>query len=131
MNYPEVFKDLLADETKALAFLATIMEDGTPQVTPVWFDTEGEFIRVNTARGRVKDRNMTARPDVAITFMDLQDPYRYMQIRGVVLDSTESGAREHIDKLAYKYLGTETYETYGGETRVMYRVQAKSFQTMG
>ena len=127
---PEDYKDLLADETKALAFLATIMEDGTPQVTPVWFDTEGDLIRINTARGRVKDRNLTLRPNVAITFMDLKDPYRYMQIRGVVLDSTESGAREHIDKLAYKYRGTETYEWYKGETRVLYRIQAESVQTM-
>jgi PPOX class probable F420-dependent enzyme len=131
MKVPEEFQDLLADETKALAFLATIMEDGSPQVTPVWFDTEGEFIRINTARGRVKDQNLTVRPEVAIAIMDLQEPYRYLQIKGVVIDSTESGAREHIDKLARKYRGTESYEWYKGETRVIYRIQAKSAQTMG
>ena len=131
MIIPEEFRDLLADEKRALAFLATMMEDGTPQVTPVWFDTEGELIRINTARGRVKDRNMTARPKVALAIMDLQDPYRYLQIRGEVIDSTESGAREHIDKLAHKYRGIETYEWYQGETRVLFQIQAKSAQTMG
>ena len=127
---PIEFEDLLADETKAYAFLATIMEDGTPQVTPVWFDCEGSLIRVNTARGRVKDRNMTARPDVAMTIMDLKEPFRYMQIRGIVEESTENGAREHIDRLANKYLGTETYEWYRGETRVLYKIRAHSIQTM-
>lgn len=127
---PEEFNNLLADETKAYAFLATIMEDGTPQVTPVWFDTEDGLIRINTARGRVKDRNMSARPDVALSIMDLLEPFRYMQIRGVVKDSAESGAREHIDKLAKKYRGTDTYEWYGGETRVIYRIKINSVQTM-
>ena len=128
---PDEFKSLLADETKAYAFLATIMGDGTPQVTPVWFDVEDDLIRINTARGRVKDRNMSARPQVALTIMDLDDPDRYMQVRGVVKDSTEVGAREHIDKLAKKYSGTETYERYKGETRVLYRIQVNAVQTMG
>jgi PPOX class probable F420-dependent enzyme len=127
---PEEFKDLLADESRALAFLATIMEDGSPQVTPVWFDTEDGLIRVNTARGRVKDRNMSARPVVALSIMNLNEPHRYMQVRGVVQDSSETGAREHIDRLAGKYLGTETYESYGGEKRVIYRIKANSVQTM-
>jgi PPOX class probable F420-dependent enzyme len=128
---PDAFKDLLSDEKKAFAFLATSMEDGTPQVTPVWFDTEGDLIRINTARGRVKDRNMTARPDVALAIMDPQDPYRYLQIRGEVIGSTESGAREHINKLAKKYRGTETYEWYSGETRAIFRIRVKTTQTMG
>jgi PPOX class probable F420-dependent enzyme len=128
---PDEFRNMLADETKAYAFLATVMNDGTPQVTPVWFDVEDDLIRINTVRGRVKDRNMSARPDVALTIMDLQDPLRYMQVRGVVKDSTEVGAREHIDKLANKYRGTETYEWYKGETRVLYRIQVNSVQTMG
>lgn len=127
---PNEFIDLLADETKAFAFLATTMEDGSPQVTPVWFDLEGDLIRINTARGRVKDRNMTARPDVALAIMKLEEPYRYIQLRGVVEDSTETGAREHIDKLAKKYRGTETYEWYGGETRVIYRIRVHSSQAM-
>jgi PPOX class probable F420-dependent enzyme len=128
---PEAFRDLLLDEKKAFAFLATSMEDGSPQVTPVWFDTDGDLIRINTARGRVKDRNMTARPNVALAIMDPQDPYRYLQIRGRVVDSNESGAREHIDKLAKKYRGTDIYEWYDGETRAMYRIRVISAQTMG
>lgn len=131
MMIPDEFRSLLDDETKAYAFLATIMNDGTPQVTPVWFDVEDNLIRINTVRGRVKDRNMKARPEVALTIMDLQEPFRYMQIRGVVKDSTEAGAREHIDRLANKYLGTETYEWYKGETRVLYRIQVSAVQTMG
>lgn len=127
---PDKFMDLLADETKAFAFLATIMQDGTPQVTPVWFDVENDLIRINTARGRVKDRNMTARPAVALSIMDLTEPYRYIQLRGQVVDSTEEGAREHIDTLAQKYRGTETYEWYKGETRVLYRIQVHAVQTM-
>ncbi|TFH38195.1 MAG: PPOX class F420-dependent oxidoreductase [Anaerolineales bacterium] len=130
MDIPKDFKDLFTDETRALAFLATTMADGSPQVTPVWFDTEGEWIRVNTARGRVKDRNMTARPEVALAIMDMQEPYRYIQIRGIALESTETGAREHIDRLAHKYLGTDSYESYKGETRVLYRIQVTSAQTM-
>ena len=65
---------LLADETKAFAFLATTMADGSPQVTPVWFSTEGEFILVNTAKGQVKDKNMRARPDVALVIPDPENP---------------------------------------------------------
>ncbi len=131
MIIPENFSDLLADETQAYAFLATIMPDGSPQVTPVWFDIEDEVVRINTARGRVKDRNMTARPSVALSIMDLDKPFRYIQLRGEVIDSTEEGARAHIDKLAKKYRGTDTYEWYEGETRVMYRIRVNSAQTMG
>lgn len=131
MIIPENFSDLLADETQAYAFLATIMPDGSPQVTPVWFDIEDEVVRINTARGRVKDRNMTARPSVALSIMDLDKPFRYIQLRGEVIDATEEGARAHIDKLAKKYRGTDTYEWYEGETRVMYRIRVNSAQTMG
>ena len=62
---PESHQDLLKDETKAFAYLATLMKDGSPQVTPIWFDTEGEYIRINTAKGRIKDKNMRVRPSVA------------------------------------------------------------------
>lgn len=130
-KYPISHQDLLEDEAKAMAFLATVMDDGSPQVTPVWFDMEDELIRVNTARGRVKDRNMTSRPEVAIAIIGLDDPYRYLQVRGKVISANEEGAREHIDKLARKYRGTPTYQDYKGEVRVIYRIQAKSFSLMG
>ena len=105
MKIPETHKDLFEDEIKAFAFLSTIMDSGTPQVTPVWFDMEGDFISVNSARGRVKDRNMMARSDVALAIMDPADPYRYIQVRGKVVKITEEGGRAHINRLAKKYQG--------------------------
>jgi PPOX class probable F420-dependent enzyme len=76
MVFPEEFRDLLSDDSKALLYLATLMQDGSPQVTPVWFDTEGELIRVNTNEGRVKDRNMKRRPRVAMSIQDPKDTRR-------------------------------------------------------
>ena len=100
MNIPETHEDLFTDEVKAFAFLSTTMDSGTPQVTPVWFDMEEEFISINSARGRVKDRNMIARPQVALAIVDPEDPYRYIQVRGKVVKITEEGGRAHIDHLA-------------------------------
>lgn len=128
---PDSHKDLLRDEKRALAILATTMPDGSPQATPVWFNMDNDSICFNTARGRVKDRNMTARPRVAIVIVDPDSPYRYLQIRGSVQGSTTDGAREHIDDLAEKYLGTPSYENYQGETRVKYCIQIESVNTMG
>jgi PPOX class probable F420-dependent enzyme len=92
---------------------------------------EGDTLCFNTARGRVKDRNLSARPEVAIVIVDPENPYRYLQLRGSVKDSTTEGAREHIDRLAQKYLGTPGYGNYQGETRVTYRIQIESVNTMG
>src|SRR5574339_127684 len=97
------FLDLLNDETKAFAFLGTTMPDSSPQVTPIWFNTDGEHILINTAKGRQKDRNMRARPQVALTILDPKKPYRYIQIRGVIVETTEEGAAEHISALSRKY----------------------------
>lgn len=130
-SIPASHRDLLSDEKKAFAFLATVMPDGSPQVTPVWFDTQGEFIRINTARGRVKDRNLTERPHAAVAIADPGNPYRYMQIRASIASVTEEGAREHIDRLAGKYLGTPEYGNYQGETRVIYLLQPVSVSKMG
>ena len=103
MNFPEKFLDLLNEESKALLYLATLMTDGSPQVTPVWFDTDGEHILINTNEGRVKDKNMKARPRVAMTIQDPKDPNRYLGIRGEVVSYTTEGADEHINKLSLKY----------------------------
>jgi PPOX class probable F420-dependent enzyme len=100
---PDKFLDLL-HEKKAFAHLATIMPDGTPQVTPVWFDYTGGAIRVNTAKGRVKARNMQEGAPVALSILDPDNPYRYIQIRGRVRRASEQGAGEHIDSLAKKIL---------------------------
>src|SRR5690242_5394692 len=81
MNFPEDFLDLVNTDSKAFLYLATLMPDGSPQVTPVWFDSDGEHILINTAEGRIKDKNMRARPKVAMTIQDPNDKYRYLGIR--------------------------------------------------
>lgn len=128
---PKEFLDLL-ERKKAFAHLATVMANGTPQVTPVWFDYHDGRIRVNTARGRVKDRNMTANPNVALSMMDPDDAYRYLQIRGWVVKVTEQGADEHIDSLAMKYLGRDKYPFRSpNEVRVIFEIEPKSCSVMG
>src|SRR6202049_289529 len=99
---PDKFHDLLT-EKKAFASLATVMPDGSPQVTPVWFDYTGDVIRVNTAKGRVKARNMKEGAPVALSIMDPDNAYRYIQVRGRVRRVVEQGADHHIDALAKKY----------------------------
>jgi PPOX class probable F420-dependent enzyme len=117
---------------RAFAHLATVMPDGTPQVTPVWFDFDGTHIRVNSARGRVKDRNMRARPTVALAIVDPDDAYRYVSIRGRVVEVTEEGADAHIDALAKRYLGKDRYPwRRPGEVRVTYRIKPERVGGMG
>jgi PPOX class probable F420-dependent enzyme len=129
---PEKYLDLLTPEKKAFAMLATVMPDGSPQVTPVWFDFTGGKVRVNTARGRIKDRNMSKNATVAVAIMDPQNPYRYVQVRGRVANITEEGADAHIDSLAMKYMGVDKYPMRReGEVRVMYEIEPTSVQAMG
>jgi PPOX class probable F420-dependent enzyme len=119
---PEKFKDLL--QKRAFANLATLMPDGRPQVTPVWFDYDGRYFIVNTAKGRVKDRNMRRDPRVSLAIMDPDNPYRYLEVRGRVAEVTEDGAVAHIDKLAKKYLGVDKYPyAQPGEQRVMFKIE--------
>jgi PPOX class probable F420-dependent enzyme len=121
---PETHRDLLADSKKAFVYLATVMKDGSPQVTPVWFNTEGEYILLNSAEGRLKDRNMRARPNVALCIADPADPYRYLQIRGKIVEFTKAGAEEHIDTLNLKYRGNRNYPNHSADMpRVIYKVQ--------
>jgi PPOX class probable F420-dependent enzyme len=126
---PAGFRDLLSK--KAFAFLATLMPDGSPQVTPVWLDLDGEFIRVNSAKGRLKDKNMRRDARVALSMIDPENPYRHLSIRGKVVGVTENGADAHIDALAKKYLGLDTYPNrQPGEVRVIYRIQPLRAATM-
>ena len=118
---PSEYQDLLKDETKAFLFLATVNADGTPQVTPVWFNTDGGHILVNTAKGRLKDKNMRARPIVAFVIQDPGDPYRFVQIRGRVVEITEEGALEHIDALSHIYYG-RPWNPIEGQVRVIYKI---------
>jgi PPOX class probable F420-dependent enzyme len=129
---PESFKDLLESGKKAFAHLGTLMPDGTPQVTPVWFDVEDGLIRVNSARGRVKDRNMRRAPAVALSIVDPDNAYRYLGIRGRVVEVTEQGADAHIDALAKKYIGKDRYPwRQPGEVRVMYKIRPERTSGMG
>lgn len=116
---PSSHQDLLRDDLPALAYLATVMPDGSPQVTPVWFDVEGDYLRINTARGRTKERNMAARPKVALAIADPSNPYRYAQVRGTVAAMKQEGAVEHIRRLSKKYTGDPDFPLSVGEARVM------------
>ena len=128
---PESHRDLVTDEKKAFASLATLMDDGSPQVTPVWFDIEGDYLRVNTVRGRIKDRNMTLRKDVAILIMDPEDPYRYVHIRGKVTAEREEDAVAHTHGLAKKYLGVDENPWHQDQSRVIFLIQPETVSTMG
>lgn len=131
VEIPEKFKDLLVQK-KAFAHLATVMADGSPQVTPVWFDYANGRVRVNSAKGRVKTRNMTEGARVALSILDPDNAYRYIQIRGRVVRVTEDGADAHIDGLAHKYLGKDKYP-FGqpGDVRVLFEIEPAKINTMG
>lgn len=127
---PDNFQELFAK--KAFAHLATVMPDGSPQVTPVWCDYDGAHIRINTAKGRLKDKNMRRNRKVAVTITDPENPYRYLAVRGEVEEIIENGADAHIDLLAKKYLGKDRYPyRQPGEVRVLYRIRPEKVSTMG
>ena len=124
------YRDLF--DKKAFAHLATVGASGRPQVTPVWCDFDGTHVRINTARGRVKDRNLKANPRVALSILDPDNPYRYVQVQGRVTEMTEQGADQHIDALAKKYIGQDRYPwRKPGEVRVLVRIAAERVQGMG
>ena len=128
---PAGYLDLFT-EKHPIANLATLQPDGSPQVTPVWFDYTGDVIRVNTAKGRVKARNMKEGAPVALSIMDPDNAYRYIQVRGRVKRITETGADAHIDSLAKKYIDQDKYPwRRPGETRVTYEIEPTAVQTMG
>ena len=106
-----------------MAHVATVMPDGTPQSTPVWIDTDGTDVLFNTAKGRVKHRNLLQNPAVALSFVDDENAYRMIEIRGRA-EMTEEGADEHIDAMAKKYLGQDSYPfRQPGEERIIVRVR--------
>lgn len=110
---PDEYRDLF--ETDAFGDFATILPDGTPHVTPVWVDYDGEYVLVNTARGRQKERNVQRNPKVGLSVMDPNDPYRFVQVQGEVETVTEEGAVEHINELAGRYMGVDEYPNLGNE----------------
>ncbi len=126
---PDNLRDLF--EKKAFGMLGTIMPDGTPQVTPVWCDFDGTHVRFNSAKGRVKDRNVRRNPNVAITLQDPDNPYRYLAVRGKVEEITEKGADAHIDSLSKKYINQDKYPNrQPGEVRVIYKIRPLSVSMM-
>lgn len=128
---PKKYLDLLTTKP-VLAHLSTLMKDGRPQVTPIWFSYEDGLIALNSAKGRVKDVNMRARPAVALSIVDPDNAFRYVQIMGTVTEITEQGADQHIDLLAQKYLDKPRYPWRDpGEVRVIYRVAPERIQASG
>lgn len=117
---PQVGLEILAK--RAFAHLATVSEEGLPQVTPVWVDYDGQHILVNTAKGRKKDENMRRTGKVALSILDPDNPYSYLGIQGEVEVITEEGAVAHIHQLAHKYTG-KPFNLAEGEVRVLYKIK--------
>ncbi len=132
---PESHKDLL--EQAVTITLVTLMPDGQPQATPVWCDFEDGYVRVNTARGRQKDKNMLARPKVTVLAIDPTNPYRWIEVRGMVVDFNDDQeiAVGHINKLSGLYRGQPDYyagsDRLGKEQRVMIRIKPTRVITGG
>jgi PPOX class probable F420-dependent enzyme len=119
-------------DKKSFAHLATLMPDGSPQVTPVWVDREGGKILVNSARGRRKDQNLERERRVALSITDPDNPYRALMIRGRVVDIKSEGADAHIDKMAKKYLNQDVYPfRQPDEQRVIYVIEPEKVAVMG
>jgi len=126
---PEKYLDLF--KKQAFANLGTIMSDGSPQVTPVWVDYDGKYVRFNSAVGRVKDRNVRRDPRVSLSILDPENPYRYLAIRGRVVEITQKGADDHINSLSQKYLGKAYPYSQPGEVRVTYKIEADKVSVLG
>ncbi len=106
-----------------LAHLATVMADGTPQVTPVWVDFDGTYVLINTAKGRQKALNMDRQPKVGLDIVDSDNPWHWLSIRGHIAQATEEGANDHIDKMSKKYTGNDKYAYHQpGDVRVVYKI---------
>ncbi len=118
---PDRLTYLLQKETQAFAALALTLTDGSPQVTPIWFDWDGTHILLNTARGRVKDKVMHRQAQVALLIVDPRDPYKYVQLRGTVVEETEVGGYDMICHLNEKYHGDRNYPKRD-EIRVTYKI---------
>jgi PPOX class probable F420-dependent enzyme len=130
--------DVLSEKARALitrpllASLATLNPDGSPQITPLWIDLEGDDVVFNTAQGRRKARNLERDARVAVTVIDPDDPYNVVAFQGTVTDVTTDGADAHIDALAKKYLGVDTYPMRReGEVRLRVTVRTDRIAMQG
>lgn len=129
IQVPESHADLLSQPL--FGHLATINSDGSPQVTPVWFKFENGRLIVNSAKGRLKDRNMRRNPNVAMSVIDPKNSYRYLEVRGKVTEITQEGADATIDELSERYLGKKYPFRQPGEERVTYVIEPSKFTSMG
>jgi PPOX class probable F420-dependent enzyme len=128
---PATHADLLTTK-HAFANVATLNPDGSPQVTPVWVDFDGTHVLINTAKGRVKAKNLAREPRVALSISDPENPYRYLGIQGKVVEMTEQGGDAHIDKMAKKYMGKDTYPyRTPGEVRLLVKIAPEKVHTNG
>jgi PPOX class probable F420-dependent enzyme len=126
---PATHADLLTTKT-AFANVATLNPDGSPQVTPVWVDFDGTHVLINTAKGRVKAKNLAREPRVALSIADPDNAYRYLGIQGRVVEMTETGGDAHIDKMAKKYLGKDSYPFRApGEVRLIVKISPDKVHT--
>jgi PPOX class probable F420-dependent enzyme len=126
---PEKYLDLF--QKKAFAHLVTLMPDGSPQSTPVWCDFDGQYVLVNTAAGRQKDKNLVRDGRVALSIIDPDNAYRYLEVRGRVAERTTAGADDHIDKMAKKYMGKDKYPfRQPGEQRVIFKIKPEHITGM-
>lgn len=134
-SIPDSHKDLL--ETPVFAVISTAMPDGQPQTTVVWIDTEGEYIRFNSALGRQKVKNLENDPRVSIMLVDPTNGYRWLEIRGEVVETTPEGGIDHIEKLSWKYTGQKYYGGFNtwtkpeNETRIVYKIKVTKANTAG
>jgi hypothetical protein len=125
-SVPEKYRDLL--EGPVVVSLVTVMPDGQPQATPVWCSFDGDLIWVNTATGRQKDKNLQANPKVTLLAIDPQNPYRWVEVRGQVIERQLEGAVDHINQLAKLYVNRADYYSMNPdqkdkETRVIYKIK--------
>jgi PPOX class probable F420-dependent enzyme len=128
--FPEKYLDIF--EKKSFGSFTTLMPDGSPQTTPVWVDLKDGDIWVNSALGRQKDKNVRRDARVAVTIIDADNPYRYVEVRGKVKEITQTGADAHIDAMAKKYLGQDKYPfRQPGEERVLYKIAIGKAVPMG
>jgi PPOX class probable F420-dependent enzyme len=127
---PDAYRDLF--QKKAFAHLATLLPDGSPQSSPVWCDFDGECVLINTERARLKFKNVQRDPRVALSICDPDNPYRYLEVRGRVIETTEKGADAMIDRLAKRYMGVDKYPySKPGDVRVILRIRPERVSSMG
>lgn len=118
-------------KSKNFGFLSTLMPDGSPQVTPTWVDIDDGHIVINTAEGRLKQKNVSRDPRVAVSVTDQANPYNMVTVRGRVVEQTTKGADEHIDRMAKKYLGMDKYPGRApGEKRVLLKIKPEKVYHM-